>query len=294
MNTPVLNIRNVTKRFDDETSGKRNGARKTIVEKHDDSESQSGVIACDGVSLSIQRGRSLALVGESGAGKSTLARMACGLLTSDSGTISVAGLQVTGAHGSRLREVYRHVQMVFQNPVESFNPRRRLGESIIDGAQNAGISRSEAKSRVPKVLSDVGLPTDIANRYPSQVSGGQCQRAAIARAMTFEPDLIVCDEATSALDVIVQARIVKLLNDFRAQKDVSLLFICHDLAVASEVSDDIAVMRDGKIVECGATPEVIAHPKHPYTRLLEESVFPSAPDHDWKIPSFDNRLSDLT
>ncbi len=262
--TPVLEVRDVTKTFD-------------TPDAH--------IVACNHVSLSINQGQSLALVGESGSGKSTLARMITGLLAPDSGSIKILDQQVVGAKRAQLREIYRHVQMVFQNPVESFNPRRTLGASIIDAAANVGVSKAEARSRVPELLSEVGLPAEYALRYPSQVSGGECQRAAIARAMMFDPELIICDEATSALDVLVQAQIIDLINDLRKRRGMSLLFICHDLAVARAVSDDVAVMLGGRIVECGKSLQIIGHASHPYTQLMEASVFPTTPDADWKIPT---------
>lgn len=253
MAEPILDISHVSKTF-----------RKAGTAVH----------ACQDVSLSVYAGKSLALVGQSGSGKTTLARMIVGLESIDTGSIRVCGIDVGHASASDMRHVYKHVQMVFQNPIASFNPRKTLGTSIVEGASNAGVSADEARQRVPELLQKVGLPASFAARYPSQVSGGQCQRAALARALAFRPDLIICDEATSALDVLVQAEILRLIKHLQQHEHISFLFICHDLAVAEQVSDSIAVMLDGRIVEQGPSADVIAHPTHPFTRLLKSSVFP--------------------
>lgn len=248
------------------------------------------VVACDHVSLAVEAGRSLALVGESGSGKSTLARVAVGLVAPDpGGSVRLFGHEVTGARPAELRKLYARVQMVFQNPAESFNPRRRLGESIVDAARGAGVSRRDARARLPRLLSEVGLDASYAARYPSEVSGGECQRAGIARALAFDPDLVICDEATSALDVLVQSQITDLLRDLCDARGLTLLFICHDLAVARMVCDDVAVMLRGRVVERGPSNQVIGHARHPYTQLMEASVFPSDPRTGWTIPRVSER-----
>lgn len=265
---PLLEVRDVTKTFTAQGS-------QLVANSH--------------INLTIERGRSLALVGESGSGKTTLARIVCGLDEPDSGTVRVLGTPLTGAKPKEKRALYRHLQMVFQNPVDSFNPRRKLGQSILDAAANAGVTAAEAKTRLPHLLEEVDLPASHAERYPSQVSGGECQRAAIARALAFEPELLVCDECTSALDVLVQKQIIELLNRLRTTAQVTLLFISHDLAVVSSVADEVAVMLKGHIVEYGPVNGVLHAAKHPYTQLMSASVFPTKPGTGWQIPTVKER-----
>lgn len=231
----------------------------------------------------------MALVGESGSGKSTFARIICGLERPDSGTVEVAGTPVTGASAKQMRTVYRQLQMVFQNPVDSFNPRRTLEHSIVDAAANVGMDRKQALQMIPRLLEEVGLPPSYASRYPAQVSGGECQRAAIARAIAFKPKLLICDECTSALDVLVQSQIIDLLNGLRSSRHLSLLFICHDLAIVPRIADDVAVMLSGSIVEHGPAAQVIGHAQHPYTQLMRASVFPTKPHTGWRIPAITER-----
>ncbi|MGI6032655.1 MAG: ABC transporter ATP-binding protein [Coriobacteriales bacterium] len=265
---PLLEIRDVTKTF---------------------AAQESPLVANSHINLTIERGKSLALVGESGSGKTTLARIVCGLDEPDSGTVHILGTPLTSARAKEKRTLYRHLQMVFQNPVDSFNPRRKLGQSILDAAANAGVAAAEARARLPHLLEEVGLPTSYAERYPSQVSGGECQRAAIARALAFGPELLVCDECTSALDVLVQSQIIELLNRLRTTTQVTLLFISHDLAVVSSVADEVAVMLKGHIVEYGPVNEVLRAAKHPYTQLMSASVFPTEPKSGWQIPVIEER-----
>ncbi|MGI6536050.1 MAG: ABC transporter ATP-binding protein [Eggerthellaceae bacterium] len=265
---PLLSVRNIVKTF---------GAHGR------------NVLANNNVSLSLSEGSSLAIVGESGSGKSTLARIICGLERPDSGEVDIAGTPVTGASAKQLRSVYRQLQMVFQNPADSFNPRRKLGHSIIDAAANAGMDRRQALQMVPQLLKEVGLPSTYADRYPSQVSGGECQRAAIARAIAFKPKLLICDECTSALDVLVQSQIIDLLNDLRTSRGISLLFICHDLAIVPRVADNVAVMLAGSVVEYGPAAQVIGYAQHPYTQLMRASVFPTKPHTGWRIPAVTER-----
>lgn len=162
--------------------------------------------------------------------------------------------------------------MVFQDPVSSFDPRRTLGEGIGESLRNAGVPRKEAEKRVRQLLEQCGLPEEFSKRYPHEVSGGQCQRAAIARALAIEPQILICDEATSALDVAVQKQIMELLDLLRKEKHLTILFICHNLALVQSFCDRILVMKQGKMVEEGTPEEVIWHPNHPYTKLLVDSV----------------------
>ena len=228
--------------------------------------------AVDDVSFQLAEGEALGVVGGSGCGKSTLAKAICQLIPFDSGTIEVLGscLPVRGARVRR--ELYSGMQMVFQNPIDSFDPKITLGRSIIEAARNFGMGAREANAALFAVLERVGLQADYADRLPHQVSGGECQRAAIARALLVKPRILICDEATSALDVSAQAQVLAILHDLRAQTRISYLFITHDLAVAQNLCDRIMVMCDGRVVEMGTADQVTNAPRHEYTKLLLESV----------------------
>ena len=230
---------------------------------------QSGCLAVDGVSFDISAGECVGLIGESGSGKSTVANMIARLLDPTEGRILLDGKDVTNAEA---REIFRTVQMIFQSPQESFDPRRTLGDGIGESLLNVGQSRAEVREKVGRLLEAVGLSPDFAERYPHEASGGQCQRAAIARAIAIGPKLLICDEATSALDVTVQAEIVALLSRLRRERGMACLFICHDIALAQDFCDRLLVMHKGKIVEEGITDEIIQSPKQAYTKMLIESI----------------------
>ncbi|GGH20382.1 ABC transporter ATP-binding protein [Alsobacter metallidurans] len=226
------------------------------------------VHAVKDVSFHIRRGETLGLVGESGSGKSTVARLVMRLLDPDRGDIRIGGADLAGASGSALRTARRRVQMVFQDPFASLNPRRRIGLSIADGPIASGTPRAVALEEARALLELVGLDPRAANRYPHEFSGGQRQRIGIARALALKPDLIVADEPVSALDVSVQKHVLGLLDDIKTRLRLSMLFITHDLHVAAQVCDRIAVMRRGEIVEVRLASELFASPEHPYTREL--------------------------
>lgn len=228
--------------------------------------------AVDHVSFQVMPGQTVGIVGESGSGKSTLAKLLCCLEEPTEGQIRLCGQEIGKRKGKKRREMYRKLQMVFQDPVSSFDPRRTLGDGIGESLRNHGMSREEARKRVELLLEQCGLPEEFAGRYPHEVSGGQCQRAAIARALAIEPQLLICDEATSALDVTVQKQIMELLERMRKEKNLTILFICHNLALVQSFCDQILVMKQGKIVEEGKPEEVIRHPQHAYTKQLVESV----------------------
>ncbi|PSC06078.1 microcin ABC transporter ATP-binding protein [Alsobacter soli] len=230
------------------------------------------VQAARDVSFVIRRGETLGLVGESGSGKTTVARLVTRLLEADAGTIRIGGAEMTAASGARLRQARRHVQMVFQDPFASLNPRRRIGLSIADGPIAAGVPKAKALERARALLGMVGLDPRSADRYPHEFSGGQRQRVAIARALALEPQLIVADEPVSALDVSVQKQVLELLDGLKARLRLSMLFITHDLHVAAQVCDRIAVMRRGEIVEMRPARDLFAAPEHPYTRELLAAV----------------------
>ena len=196
------------------------------------------------------------------------------LIDVSSGQITLNGQDITHLREKNLHQVYKTMQMVFQTPTDSFDPRRTLGDGIGESLRNAGFSKKTARERVETLLEKCGLPKEFADRYPHQVSGGQCQRAAIARALAIEPKLLICDEATSALDVTVQKEIIELLNELRAQQgqSLSILFICHDISLVQQFADRVLVMYHGNIVEAGTPDEVIRTPKNDYTKRLIDSV----------------------
>lgn len=232
-----------------------------------------GPLVVDDVSIDVGHGEVVALVGESGSGKTTVARTVVGLLPVSSGEIEFDGRPLVGT--SRSSGVRRAMQMVFQDPRSSLNPRMTVGRIVAEGW---GVHRSarpagSLREATAELLERVGLDRSTLDRRPGQLSGGQCQRVSIARALALEPRLLVCDEAVSALDVSVQAQILRLLVDLRAQLSLSLLFITHDLGVVRQISDRVAVMQRGRIVEQGSTEEVFTGPQHPYTvELLQAAL----------------------
>lgn len=221
------------------------------------------------MSLSVRRGETLGIVGESGSGKTTLGRMLVGLLEPTAGVVRHAGREQSGIHPS--------VQMVFQDPVSSLNPRRSVGESIADplrarGSRERWRDEERIRGRVRELLERVGLEGAHYDRYPHEFSGGQRQRVGIARALAAEPHAIVCDEPVSALDVTTQAQVVALLGELQRELGLALVFVAHDLAVVRQVSDQVAVMRRGRLVEYGPADEVYESPRDPYTRQLLAAV----------------------
>ncbi|MFN3259269.1 MAG: ABC transporter ATP-binding protein [Pikeienuella sp.] len=240
------------------------------------------VIAAQGVDLSLKRGRTLGIVGESGSGKSTVARCIVRLIDPTEGSIRISGQEVATLSQRALKPHRRRVQIVFQDPFRSLNPRIEVGESIIEGPTNFGVSRADAMKRAQELLELVGLPRTAIDRYPHQFSGGQRQRIAIARALAMDPDLLVADEAVSALDVSVQAQVLDLLAEIQERLGVGLLFITHDLRVAAQICDDVMVMQRGRVVEYGPAAEVLGAPKTEYTKDLIEA----APGRDWDFAHF--------
>ncbi|MFF7293616.1 ATP-binding cassette domain-containing protein [Microbacterium sp. NPDC008134] len=247
----VLQVKNVTQRFG-----------------HGDNQ----MTALDDVSLNVPRGETLGLVGESGSGKSTLARAILLMRKPTLGTIEFDGTDVTGIRGRALRQHRRRIQMVFQDPNDSLDPRFTVARSIAEPLVAAGVGQKERRRRIADSLDRVGLPMDSAGRYPHEFSGGQRQRIAIARAMAAEPEFVVLDEPTSALDVSVQAQVLNLLVQLQKDTGVTYLFITHNLSVVHHIAHRVAVMHQGRVVEEGTGEQVMNAPQHPYTQKLLESM----------------------
>lgn len=248
---PILSVRELTKTFSRPGQGKQT--------------------AVNGVSFDLRPGERLGIIGESGSGKTTVANLVTRLLDADGGRILLDGEDITSVTGRDLRRVYRKIQMVFQTPAESFDPRRTLGDGV--GESLRGLSRREARQEAVRLMERCGLPGELARRYPHEVSGGQCQRAAIARALAMGPKVLICDEATSALDVSIQKKIVALLTRLQKEKNIAMIFICHDMALVQSLSHRLAVMYLGNIVETVGGGELCETAMHPYTQALLGSVF---------------------
>jgi peptide/nickel transport system ATP-binding protein len=240
------------------------------------------VHAVTDVSLDIARGETLGLVGESGCGKSTLGRAVLQLRQAQSGKVLFDGNDLTAMRGDTLRRMRQRVQLIFQDPIASLNPRRRVGDIVAEPLVIAGIKDPEKrKQMVSDVLAAVGLdPALVMGRLPHEFSGGQCQRISIARALVLNPDFIICDEPVSALDVSIRAQILNLLEEMKTRYGLTLLFIAHDLAVVKAVSDRVAVMYLGRLCEVGPSEQLFARPAHPYTELLIEAI--PVPDPDMR------------
>ena len=263
---PVLDVEGLTKIYD--TRGVLRKGRETR--------------AAQDVRFAIRPGRTLGIVGESGSGKSTVARCIMRLIDPTDGRIKVCDTDIAKLGRGALQPHRKHIQIVFQDPFRSLNPRWTIGESLIEGPRNFGQSRGQALDHARELMELVDLPADALGRYPHQFSGGQRQRVAIARAIAMRPDILVADEAVSALDVSVQAQVLKLLDDLQEKLGIAILFITHDLRVAAQICDEVVVMQHGRIVEHDTAANVLAKPRHDYTRALIEA----APGRHWDFANF--------
>jgi peptide/nickel transport system ATP-binding protein len=240
------------------------------------------VAAAQDVTLTLRKGRTLGIVGESGSGKSTVARCIVRLIDPTSGGIRLVGKEISDLSRRLLQPHRKRIQIIFQDPYRSLNPRTTIGETIAEGPINYGMARDQALAKAGELLELVDLPPDAISRYPHQFSGGQRQRIAIARALALDPDVLVADEAVSALDVSVQAQVLELLDEIQTRLGIALLFITHDLRVAAQICDDVAVMQHGRIVEQGPAAQILTHPQQAYTRQLLDA----APGRDWDFANF--------
>lgn len=233
---------------------------------------KAGPAAVDNVSFTISSGTSVGLVGASGCGKSTLARILMGITTADAGSIKFNGAPVDFSDRQLRQKYYQQVQMIFQDAVSAFHPRKSIGASIMLPLLHYGYSKIAARKKLTELLASVGLSLQHAAKYPHQLSGGECQRAAIARAIGTSPQLLICDEITCALDMQIQKDILKLLLELQRSTKMSLLFISHDIILVQEICDSIMVMNSGQIIEAGTTGAIITAPRHEYTRALIEAA----------------------
>ncbi|HKL04273.1 MAG TPA: ABC transporter ATP-binding protein [Roseovarius sp.] len=253
--------------------------RKTFVTSGGLFKPSRSVTAIDGVSFSIARGEVLGIVGESGSGKSTVGRAIVRLVEADSGEVILDAQDMNSLSAAELRSARRRVQMIFQDPYASLNPRKRILHALSEGPIVQGVPKAQAHAQARELLEIVELDAGAADRYPHEFSGGQRQRIGIARALAMDPDLIIADEAVSALDVSIQAQVLDLLRDLQKRLSLSLMFITHDMRVAAQLCDRVAVMQHGKLVEIGPVSEVFLSPKEDYTRSLLAAV----PGTDWQI-----------
>lgn len=257
----ILEIRNVSKEF------------STIKGKI--------LLACDNISLNVYKGQTLGLVGESGCGKSTLVKMVARIFDVNTGDILYKGIDISKLKGEALRKNRKNIQMVFQNSATVFNPKMQIMDIVTEPLINLGmISKKDKEKTARKLLEMVELPEEFIYRYPHSMSGGQRQRVGIARAISVEPEIVICDEATSALDVSVQDRIIKLLVKLQQEKNISFIFICHDIALVQAISHEVAIMYLGNVMETLPGEKIGEEAVHPYSRALISSVF--SPDMDFK------------
>lgn len=235
------------------------------------------VDALKSCSFTLSHGEILGIIGESGSGKSTILKILSKLEQPTSGKVKLFGREISHLHGKSTKYVYQNIQMIFQNPIGSFNPRKKMRSSILENMKNLcpSLSFSERNRRIDTLLEKVGINPDLADRYPHNLSGGQCQRIAIARALSVQPKVLLCDEITSALDVLAQARVIRLLLNFSQEFDISIIFVSHDLSLTCNFCKNVMVMYQGNCVENGEANDLFKNPKHWYTKqLIEASLDP--------------------
>ncbi|MEO8345280.1 MAG: ABC transporter ATP-binding protein [Betaproteobacteria bacterium] len=255
------------------------GLSKIYAERGWFGPSRNRVAAATDVTLEIHQGETLGIVGESGSGKSTVARCIARLIEPTGGHIVIGNTDFASISRAQLHALRRRVQIVFQDPYRSLNPRRTVGQAIVEGPMNYGTSEAQARERARNLMDLVRLDPGSLDRFPHQFSGGQRQRICIARSLAMEPDVLIADEAVSALDVSVQAQVLALLDEIRQRLNLAMLFITHDLRVAAQVCDRVAVMSAGRVIECGLVKDVFAHPQHDYTKAL----LAAAPGRGWEF-----------
>jgi len=264
----VPRYRNRSAQADQAVALEVSGLEKRYVVKSGLGQKPRVVSALHPTSFVLQKGQTLGIVGESGSGKSTLVRCLTRLIEPDAGSIRIDGQDLAALSASALRAWRKHIQIVFQDPYGSLNPRRRIGEQLMQGALNFGMPRGQAWEKAKGLLNVVQMREDALTRYPSQFSGGQRQRLCIARALMVEPKILIADEAVSALDVSVQKEVLQLLERIKAEMGLTILFITHDLRVAAQISDRLIVMHNGRVVEEGSVREVFLTPQQDYTKQL--------------------------
>ena len=260
MSQPLLEVTDLVKHFPVK--------RGVLIDREVDQ-----VRAVDGISFSVEKGQTLGLVGESGSGKSTACRAILNLVPPSSGSVRFEGQEIAGLSRRRMRPLRRQMQMIFQDPYASLNPRKRVGQIVGDPLKRQGVaSGAQLRREVEAALARVGLGPEHYNRYPHEFSGGQRQRIGIARALALKPKLVICDEPVSALDVSIQAQIVNLLDDLQEELGLTYVFVAHDIGVVRHISDRIAVMNQGRIVEQGLVDQVCEQPRDEYTKKLLAAV----------------------
>jgi oligopeptide transport system ATP-binding protein len=258
--TPLLEVTDLVKHFPIK--------RGILIDREVDQ-----VRAVDGISFKVEKGETLGLVGESGSGKSTACRAVLQLIKPTSGSVKFEGREIAGLGRRQMTPLRREMQMIFQDPYASLNPRKRVGQIVGDPLKRQGVaSGSELRRQVQELLERVGLSSEHYSRFPHEFSGGQRQRIGIARALALKPKLVICDEPVSALDVSIQAQIVNLLDDLQDELGLAYLFVAHDIGVVRHIADRIAVMNEGRIVEQGSADQVCEQPKHEYTKKLLAAV----------------------
>jgi ABC-type oligopeptide transport system ATPase subunit len=266
MGEDILRLSHLTKTFP--VSGAGGGFADNVGEKTAPGTSRKTIKALDNVSLTVKKQEILGLVGESGSGKSTLSRLAMRLTEPDSGKIYLDHVEISGMNRRQLQPYRRKMQMVFQNPLASFNPRRKIGAALQEICAFYRFPAADTAEKIDTLLAEVGIRRDILSRYPAELSGGQLQRLAIVRALLCGPELLIADEPVSALDVSIQAQLLNLLNELRTRFKLSIVFISHDMSVIEYLCDRVAVLYQGRIVEEGPVSKVFYQPEDPYTKRL--------------------------